>query len=307
MRILVTGASGLLGLNLSFGMIETHTIVGVDRNKLSGTPFEIIKADLLEPGACSRLIDEVKPDGVIHTAALANVDACESDPEGARLLNTEFPGQLAELCAKRDTRLIHISTDAVFDGTKDDIYTEDDAPNPLGVYAQTKLDGERAVLSVNSDAAVARVNFFGWSLSGTRSLSEFFYNNLSKGQKANGFTDVWFCTMFVGDLADTLIRMLEKGLSGLYHTVGSEAITKYDFGMRIARQFGFDEGLVQPISVEESGLKARRSRNLRLSVHKLSTDLGATIPGVSTGIHKFYTQYAQGYPQKMRSYTHVGG
>ena len=306
MRILVTGASGLLGLNLSLGMIGTHTIVGVDRDKLSGTPFELVKADLLEPGTCSRLIDEVQPDAVIHTAANADVDACESDPEGARLLNAEFPGQLAELCAKHDIRLIHISTDAVFDGTKDGIYTEDDAPNPLGVYAQTKLDGERAVLSVNSDAAVARVNFFGWSLSGNRSLSEFFYNNLSKGKQANGFTDVWFCTMFVGDLAEALVRMLEKDLSGLYHTVGSEALTKYDFGVKIARQFGFDERLIQSISVDASGLKARRSRNLQLSVHKLSTDLGLEIPGVSTGIRKFYTQYAQGYPQKMRSYTHAG-
>jgi dTDP-4-dehydrorhamnose reductase len=305
MKILVTGASGLLGLNLSLGMIGTHTIVGVDRNKLSGTPFEIVKADLLEPRSCSRLIEDVQPDAVIHTAANANVDACESDPKGAHLLNAELPGQLAGLCAKRDIRLIYISTDAVFDGTKEDVYTEDDMPNPLGVYAQTKLDGERAVLSVNSDAAVARVNFFGWSLSGTRALSEFFFNKLSTHQQANGFTDVWFCTMFVGDLAETLVRMLERGLSGLYHTVGSEAITKYDFGLRIARQFGFDEGLIQPISVEESGLKAKRSRNLRLSVHKLSTDLGIAIPGVSTGIEKFYTQYTQGYPQKMRSYQQV--
>lgn len=305
MRILVTGASGLLGLNLSLGMAGTHPIVGVDRSKLAGTPFELIKADLLEPGVCSRLLDQVHPDAIIHTAANANVDACESDPGGARLLNAEFPGQLAELCSKRGVRLIHISTDAVFDGTKDSLYTEDDAPNPLGVYAQTKLDGEQAVLSVNPDAAVARVNFFGWSLSGSRSLAEFFYNNLSTGQPANGFTDVWFCTMFVGDLADTLVRMLEKGLSGLYHVVGSEALTKYEFGLKIARQFGFDERLIRPISVEESGLTARRSHNLRLSIHKLSTDLGVEIPGVSTGIEKFYTQYTQGYPQKMRSYQQV--
>ena len=99
--------------------------------------------------------------------------------------------------------------------------------------------------------------------------------------------------------------MLEKDLLGLYHAVGSEALTKYEFGLRIARQFGFDEGLVQPISVEESDLTARRSHNLRLSVHKLSTDLGLEIPGVSTGIPMFYTQLQQGYPQKMRSYQHV--
>ena len=305
MRILVTGASGLLGLNLSLGMIETHTIVGVDRTKLAGTPFEIVKADLLEAGVCSRLFDETHPDAVIHTAANANVDACELAPLGARRLNAEFPGQLAELCAKYSIRMIHISTDAVFDGVKDGLYTENDVPNPLGVYAQTKLDGEHNVLSANTDAVVARVNFFGWSLSGSRSLSEFFFNSLSTGQRANGFTDVWFCPMFVDDLAETLVRLLEKGLSGLYHTVGSEAITKYDFGVKIARQFGFDPALVIPMSVEESGLTAKRSHNLRLSVHKLSTDLGITVPGVSTGIAKFYTQYTQSYPQKMRSYQHL--
>ena len=305
MKILVTGASGLLGLNLSLQMNGSHTIVGVDRTKLAGTPFELVKADLLEPGACSRLLDEIQPDAVIHTAANAIIDACESNPEGARLLNAEIPGQLAEECARRDVRLIHISTDAVFDGMKDGIYTEDDIPNPLGIYARTKLDGENAVLSVNPDAAVARVNFFGWSLSGKRSLSEFFFNHLNAGKPCNGFVDAWFCAIFVGDLADTLVRMLEKDLSGLYHAVGSEALTKYEFGVKLARQFGFDEKLIHPISVENAGLKAKRSRNLHLSVHKLSTDLGIAIPGVSTGIQKFYTQYEQGYPQKMRSYQQV--
>ena len=302
MRILVTGASGLLGLNLSLQMTPDHEIVGVDRSKLKGVPFRLLNADLLEPGVCSRLIDMVHPEAVIHTAANALVDACERDPIGARRLNADLPGELAELCAKRSIRLIHISTDAVFDGTKDGLYTEADAPNPLSVYAQTKLDGERNVLSVNPQAAVARVNFFGWSLSGSRSLVEFFFNHLSAGKPCNGFTDVWFCPMFVGDLAETLVQMLEKDLSGLYHAVGSESRTKYDFGVQVARQFGFDETLIIPTSVEQAGLQARRSHNLRLSVNKLSTDLGMTIPGLSAGLTKFYAQYVQGYPQKIRSY-----
>ena len=305
MKILVTGASGLLGLNLSLMMNEIHTIVGVDRNKLTGMPFEIVKADLLEPGICSRIMDKIRPDAIIHTAAIANLDACEAAPETAHLLNADVPGQLADLCARHDIRMIHISTDAVFDGTQDSEYTEDDVPNPLSIYAQTKLDGEKTVTSGNPDAIVARVNFFGWSLSGERSLSEFFVNHLSSGEQCAGFTDVWFCPLFVGDLAVTLVRMLDRGLSGLFHVVGSEALTKYEFGLKIASQFGFDKELIHPTSVEESGLMARRSRKLRLSVHKLSTALGIDIPGVSTGIEKFYTQYSQGYPQKMRSYQQI--
>ncbi len=304
-RILVTGASGLLGLNFCLRNWDSHSILGVDRGKLHGTPFELIRAELTGPGAASRLIETARPDAILHAAANANVDSCESDPESARTLNAEIPGILAEAAAKASIRFLHISTDAVFDGTKDGLYTESDAPNPLSVYAQTKLLGEQNVLSANPAAAVARVNFFGWSLSGTRSLSEFFYNKLSAGQPCNGFTDVYFCPMFVGDLAETLVRMLDKGLSGLYHVVGAEALSKYEFGRRIARQFGFDESLVLPKSVEESGLKARRSHNLRLSIHKLSTALGMEIPGVSTGIEKFYAQAQQGYPQEMRSYQQV--
>lgn len=303
MRILITGASGLLGLNLALLQANKHTVLGVDRSQLAGTPFELYRADLLEPQAINQMLETLKPQAVIHTAANANVDACEADPDGAQRLNAMLPGELALACAKRDVRLIHISTDAVFDGTKNGPYDEDDIPNPLGVYAQSKLEGEQNVLSANPRAAVARVNFFGWSLAGTRSLSEFFFNKLSAGQQCNGFTDVYFCPLFVGDLAATLVLMLEKELTGLYHTVGSEALSKYDFGQRIARQFGFDPGLVIPKSVEESGLKARRSHNLRLSIHKLSTALGQEIPAVSTGIEQFYTQAKQGYPQKMRSYT----
>jgi dTDP-4-dehydrorhamnose reductase len=305
MKILVTGASGLLGLNLSLMEIGAHSIVGVDRSKLAGTPFEIIKADLLDLEVEHHILDTVKPDAVIHTAALANLDACEEQPETARQLNAELPGELADACARRGIRMIHISTDAVFDGMKDGIYTEDDIPNPQGVYAHTKLQSELNVLSANPNAAVVRVNFFGWSLSGTRSLPEFFINNLSAGKKTDGFTDVFFCPLFVGDLAEILLKMLSHGLSGIYHVVGTESLSKYDFGVAIAQRFGFDERLILPVSVEASTLTARRSHNLRLSVHKLSTALGESIPGLSTGLGKFYTQYQQGYPQKMRSYQQV--
>jgi len=205
MKILVTGASGLLGLNLSLQMHESHTIIGVDRQKLANMPFDLIKADLLDADALPRILDESKPDAVIHCAANALVDACEQTPDATHTLNAVLPGKLASACFERDIHLLHISTDAVFDGTKEGIYTEEDEPNPLGVYAQTKLDGEIAVLAANPNAAIARVNFFGWSLSGTRSLAEFFVNNLRAGKNVNGFDDVYFCPMFVGDLADTLV------------------------------------------------------------------------------------------------------
>ena len=305
MKILVTGASGLLGLNLSFQMHTQHQIIGVDSAKLANTPFDLIKLDLLDASALPKLLSDTDPTALIHCAANALVDACELHPDSTATLNAVLPGRLAKLCAERDIQFLHISTDAVFDGTKKGVYTEDDVPNPLGVYAKTKLDGENAVLDANPNATIARVNFFGWSLSGTRSLAEFFVNNLGAGKNINGFDDVYFCPMFVGDLADTLVGMLEKSLSGIYHVVGSRAVTKYEFGQSIAHQFGFDASLINPTSVSDAGLTAKRSQNLRLSINKLSTALGHEIPNFSTGLAKFYTQYQQGYPQKMRSYQQV--
>ncbi|NOH00723.1 MAG: SDR family oxidoreductase [Chloroflexi bacterium] len=231
-----------------------------------------------------------------------DLDACENDPDLAKRLNTDLPRRFARACKTRNIPLAHISTDAVFDGEKDGFYTEDDKPNPLGMYAKTKLDGEWAVLTENPSAIVARVNFYGWSLSGRRSLAEFFYHNLSHNKSMSGFTDVVFCPMLANDTARLLVKMLKRGLGGLYHLVGTQAMSKYQFGVEIARKFRMRESDITPKSVSFSGLLARRANNLWLSTHKLSTDLGENLPGFSTGLDEFYTQFRQGYPQKIRSY-----
>jgi dTDP-4-dehydrorhamnose reductase len=303
MKLLITGASGLLGINLAMEAMREHEVFGVDRGKLKSPPFPVTRTNFFNLRAFEPMLDSTQPDWVINCSALANLEECEKHPDQARILNVDLPRELAEACAKRDTKFIHLSTDAVFDGTKEDgEYTEDDRPTPQGVYSQTKLDSEQAVQEANPQAIVARVNFYGWSLSGRRSLSEFFVNNLSKGKSVNGFTDVVFCPMWVNHLAQTLIAMLEKDLHGLYHVVGAQAMNKYQFGVEVARKFGLNESLISPQSVEKSSLTAKRSHNLHLSVHKLSTDLGHPIPEFSTGLDGFYTQYQQGYPQKIMGY-----
>ena len=302
MKLLITGASGLLGLNLALEAMSVHEVTAVDRGKLANTPFGIFKADLLTPGAVDSALDSVKPDWVIHCAALADLEACEDNPSLAQRINADLPAQLASACLQRDIALVHVSTDAVFDGEKDGIYSETDQPNPLGTYARTKLEGERGVLDTNPNAIVARVNFYGWSPSGRRSLAEFFFNNLTNNKSMSGFTDIIFCPMLVNHLSQVLLAMLAKHLSGLYHAVGPQAMSKYQFGVEIARKFGLPEGEISPKSILSSSLTARRAHSLRLSTRKLSTDLGQSLPDFPTGLSQFYTQYQQGYPQKIRSY-----
>ena len=301
-RILITGSSGLLGLNLALEAMISHEVIGVDRAMLKSAPFKIINADLLVEGEVERILEQAKPDWLIHCAALADLDVCEEDPDKARRLNTYLPGTLAKTCHARGIHMVQISTDAVFDGTKAGVYIEEDEPHAINVYSQTKLEAERAVLGSNADAIVARVNFYGWSLAGRRSLAEFFFNNLTKNKSMSGYTNVIFCPLHATHLAQTLLAMLRKGLHGLYHAVGPQAMSKYQFGVEIAHKFNLHESEISPKSIQTSSLIARRANNLYLSTNKLCTDLGKPLPSFSTGLDLFYTQFQQGYPQKLKSF-----
>ena len=291
----------MLGLNLAMETTRRHTVFGaVNYHALKTDAFTVIQTDLLVPGAVEQLLEEIRPDWVIHCAALANLDACETDPLLAQQLNTELPRTLARSVARSGARLVHVSTDSVFDGQRGD-YSEGDIPTPVGEYSRTKLDGELAVAEADPTAIIARVNLFGWSLTGNRSLAEFFFNNLSLHKQVMGFKDVLFCPLLANDLADLFVRMLERKLSGLYHVVSSESLSKYDFGLRLAQRFNLDGSLIIPTSVTESGLKATRSPNLTLRSDKLADALGAPLPRLSTGLDKLYTLYQQGYPQMLHN------
>ncbi|TLN22404.1 SDR family oxidoreductase, partial [bacterium] len=277
---------------------------------LRNPPFKVRNADLSQPGSGAALLEDERPEILLHCAAVANLETAEKNPALAQRVNADLPGELAEASHRLGVRMVHLSTDAVFDGLKGP-YTENDPPNPLSAYARSKRAGELAVAAANSRAIIARVNFYGWSLTGRRSLAEFFFNNLSAGKTANGWTDVFFCPLEVNTLGDLLLQMAQEGLEGLYHVVSPESLSKYDFGRGVARAFGFDEALVKPTRVSESGLSAARSPDLRLSTAKLARDLGPALPGQAltgqalpgqaAGLARFQRQFVEGYPERLRA------
>jgi len=300
-RILVTGASGLLGLNLCLEKAKEHDIYGiVHRTQLANPPFTLIRQDLTNRNALSELFDHTQPELVVNCAAMANVDQCEKDPIQAEKINTEVPGYLAEICGENEIPFVHISTDAVFDGEKGD-YTETDILNPLSIYAKTKLEGEKRVLDVNQQALIARVNFFGFSITGKRSLAEFFLRNLISGKTLYGFTDILFSTMYVNDLVEILFTMIKKKLSGIYHVVSPDHLSKYDFGMLISKKFNLDGSLISPESYLKGDLIAKRSPNLFLNISKLLST-GIEIPNVALAVDHFYSAYTDGYSDKIQSF-----
>ena len=302
-RILVSGASGLLGLNFCTFFHEKYSVFGqINRTRLVNPPFHVIQADLLQTDL-NDLLDEVRPDVVLHCAAMANIDQCEKDPETAEMINSRIPGDFAAAAGKRNIRFIHISTDAVFDGEerKAGGYREEDETHPISRYAATKLAGERNVMDADPDALVARVNFYGWSTGGKRSLAEFFYNNLQAGNPVNGFRDVFFSTLYVHELADILSEMIETDAKGIYHVFSSDYQSKYEFGRSIAKKFGFDEDLVRPISWKDGGLTAKRSPNLIMNTDKLRSLLGHELPAQETCMERFYQDTESGLRQRIQN------
>ena len=310
-RLLITGVSGLLGINLALvasdpkkengpfevtGLVHSHPIHGI--------PFDVQSVDLSNQHQTLQVLDKRKPDILINCAAMTDIDKIEANPSLAAVLNTDLPSLLARECARRSIQFLHVSTDAVFDG-KQGRYTEDDAPNPVNQYARSKLAGEKAVLAEDPRAIIARVNFFGWSLNGQRSLAEWVLNNLRAKKPINGFMDVIFCPLVANQLSELLLTMLEKQLSGIYHVASDDAISKYDFGVKLAQQFSLDDTLIQPVSYKQAGLLAQRSPDLTLNTSKLTRVLGFPPPNISTGIRQFYELFEQGYPQRLQSYLQV--
>jgi dTDP-4-dehydrorhamnose reductase len=302
-RILVTGASGLLGLNLITQAAGRYEVWGVLRQERPAPgarlPFFPLYADLTKPGHIARLIDQARPEAIFNCAAMTEVDYCETHPVESYLINAQVPENLALAAYHHNIPFLHVSTDAVFDGTRGD-YTETDPPSPLNIYAKSKLAGERGVSSSNPDATIARVNFYGWSWQGRRSLAEFFYNNLAAGNAIRGFTDLVFCPLLVNDMAAILLRMVHLQLAGTYHVVSSESMSKFSFGRMLARQFGYDEKMISASSYKTANLRAPRSRLLTLRSEKLARALGETLPGQAEAMRRFHALHCQGYSNSLR-------
>ena len=296
-KVLITGASGLLGSNLALDLSPAYDVYGlVHEHRLKTDRFHVLQGDLLQEGTLPRIVNEVRPDAIIHCAGLTKIDPCEKQPSLAYDLNAALLGRLASLTSSSDIKLVHISTAAVFSGDKGN-FKEEDPPRPLSVYAETKVAGEQAVSENDPRALIARISIFGWSPSGERSLAEYFFNHLNNDQQVIGFQDVIFCPLFVNDLTKIFMDMVENQLTGTYHVASTECVSKYEFGCRIADRFGFDQDLIQPGSVEDVDFLGNRSHNLTLDNQKLQRDLDRSLPDLSTGLDQFYTRYQQGYPQ----------
>lgn len=303
-RLLVTGASGLLGSNLVIEASPRFDVIAVvHRNPLQFVDAEVRQADLTESATVRSLVREVNPDWIVHCAADTRIDELEEDPEEAYRSNTWMAKEVAVAAATNEARLLHISTDAVFDG-RDGPYKESHEPAPCNVYASSKLKAENAVMEACGNALVARMVPFGWRPTANLSLAEWFYTNLSLGKSCPGFTDLFFSPVYATELARIFLHMLNEQLEGIYHIPGDTCLSKYDFGVRLAKTFGFNPELIVPTNSEGQIRTAKRPKRVCLDGEKIMQDLDLRLPSLAIGLAKFRADYENGFSKTWRNQTY---
>jgi dTDP-4-dehydrorhamnose reductase len=299
-KVVVTGASGLLGANAILVLADEHQVVGVyHQHAISAPGIRCLQADLSQPGQAAQLLEREQPDWVVHCAAAANVDACQQDPDWAYRLNRDMADYVASACHTIGARLAHISTDLVFDGQQGG-YDEEDPANPINVYGQSKLAGEQAVLDAHPEALIVRTNIYGWNARDKLSLAEWFLERLKSDGEAPGFTDVKSTPILVNDLVGIVEKLLSSSVEGLFHVGGRDCLTKFEFGQKVGGVFGVQNFVVRPTSVDEVGLSAPRAKNLCMQGSKVESAINEKLPGVDEGLDRFRRLYDSGYVLQLK-------
>lgn len=286
MRLVVIGASGLLGREVVRAAVRRgHAVLALGSTRRPDVPPGVESGQLAAgdlPGLERLMLDRF-PDAVVNAAALSDVGACERDPAAARQANVELPERLAQLSHHVGARLVHLSTDMVFDGRQGP-YRSTDAPAPMNAYARGKLEGEAAVMAAGRHGAcvVRSTPILGNTPAGDRTPHERMFLDWKAGKVARLFAEEVRQPVAAPNLAAACVELAERGnLSGIFHWGGAEAVTRLELGERIARRFGLDPaGLVEGISYAEVPGLPPRPRDLSVELHPLAGKLTTRPQGI---------------------------
>lgn len=300
--ILVTGASGLLGANyLALMEGRSRLVACCHSHGLAWPGVEVCSVDLSSDDEVKRLFDRVRPDLVFHFAATTDLDRCESDPLWAEKHNIQATRHIAACAERSGSRMVYMSTDSVFDGNRGH-YDEEAIPNPLNVYARSKLKGEEAVRVSCRAPLIVRACIYGWSPTPKKSLGEWILSKLTSGDELGGFTDLVFTPLLATSLSEEMMGLVDRNATGTYHLGSSDAVTKYEFAVRLARTFGYPEALVRPIESASLGFKAARPRNVSLNCAKAEAFLGKSMRSIDEDLTAFKLQGEQNHKGKLASH-----
>ena len=259
MRILIAGATGMLGTDLLEELGGAHQVAGLGHGDL----------DITDAEQCKARVFEVHPEIVINAAAMTDVDGCESREEEAFLVNGQGAGNLAAAATAIGSVVIHFSTDYIFDGTKDRRYCEEDKPNPRSVYGKSKLAGEQLVRTLCPDHLILRTSWvFG-------SHGKNFIRTIAQAARRQGtlrvVNDQRGSPTYTIDLARYTRKMLEARCRGTYHLTNSGSCTWYELAARVAEWLGLDVPVL-PVASTEYRRPASRPANSVLANGRLARE-----------------------------------
>lgn len=293
MKVLVTGSNGLLGQKITELVLKKYpdiTLVatgkGENRNAIK-KGYEYKTMDITDLNSLKKVFEAEQPDVVIHTAAMTQVDDCEFKKEECVALNITAVKNIAKLSTISNFRLVHLSTDFIFDGTKK-MYKEDEAPNPLSYYGWSKLEAEKAVINNASNYAILRtVLVYGTVSDMSRSnIMLWAYNTLKDGKKAKVVDDQFRTPTLADDLAQgCMLAALAKG-NDIFNIAGRDFIGIYELVEKIANMYGFEMTNISKVSSFTLNQPAKRPPITGLDISKAQKMLGYIPHSLEEGIRK---------------------
>ena len=296
-RVLVTGAGGMLGTALMQVLPRRFDVFGFSSRAEAPVPThgQWVTVDILDGDELKKTAYRLKPDVIVHAASSVNVNECQQESERKRIhaLHVGLTENLVEVAREVRAQIIYTSTESVYDGTKDGLYVEGDATNPLNYYAQTKLEGEGPVLGYDR-GLVLRSNILGWRTDNFLSFGEWVIQGLEKRERRTMFTDVTFSPLSTHGLADTISDCIAIELTGLYHAGGADLVSKYDLAVKIASQLGLAHDMLVPVQLAEVKMGAPRPKNTGIDSSKLAAILGKPRPSLDVSIERLFSERAAG-------------
>ena len=282
MKVLVTGVKGQLGYDVMRRLKERG---------IEGIGVDVEEMDITDEKAVDKVITEANPDAVIHCAAWTAVDAAEDDDkkELVRKVNADGPKNIAKVCKKLDIKMLHISTDYVFDGQGDEPFDPDDTPAPVSVYGATKYEGEKAVTDILDKFFIVRIAWV-FGING----KNFVKTMLNLGKTHDTLTvvnDQWGSPTYTYDLAKLLVDMILTEKYGIYHATNEGFINWYQFACKIFEKAGMTNVTVKPVTTAEYGVsKAKRPFNSRMSKDKLVENGFERLPDWEDALDRYLTE-----------------
>jgi len=247
---------GFLGTAVS-NIAKTNEFKIFEASQKSGIIIDIRKSNSVE-----EVITKINPDIIMNCAASTDLDKIENDPKNAFDVNACGSQIISKISKKYSKRLIHISTDSVFDGIKG-YYKENDIPNPINEYSRSKLEGEKLILNDHSDAVIVRTNFYGYS-NDKKFLFNWILKKIRNNESINAFDDIVFNPLEINNLSKLLLELSLNEFKGILHLTGNEIFSKYEFVKKIAHFLNYDEKLVIKGNSEHMNFIAKRPKNTSL-------------------------------------------